>query len=259
MKKENQSTILGYPFSRLDCIELFDFLMTPTHERIGNCASEPTVIHFLNAFCISLAEKNSELQNIYKHPNSINVVDGISLSIVSRIFENYQIPRIRGTDFVRRILSENRYSGLNLGLIGGSDETVTELKMTLEMQFEGLELAMVYAPPFIDVHLFAIDEIVEELKTKRIDLCLLAIGTPKQDQLASILAGRINTKFICIGAAIDFIAGVKSECPRWLTKIGLEWFFRLISEPKRLWKRYTLELLQFFLEVFSFYFSKKFK
>jgi N-acetylglucosaminyldiphosphoundecaprenol N-acetyl-beta-D-mannosaminyltransferase len=66
------------------------------------------------------------------------------------------------------------------------------------------------------------------------------MGTPKQDLLVKRMASMSDLTFIAIGAAFDFIAGTKSQAPRWVMKIGMEWFYRLVTEPRRLWKRYLV-------------------
>jgi N-acetylglucosaminyldiphosphoundecaprenol N-acetyl-beta-D-mannosaminyltransferase len=251
--------ILGYPISLLDITQISEILNDSARDRLLGLEKKSNILHFLNAFCLTEATRDTGLEDCYKSINSINLVDGFSLSIVGRIFGNEHIRRIRGSDFTRKVLSGQRESKLRLGLIGGSKYTIGELQKNLELRFEGLEFEMVYSPPFADVRSFPILEIANELEMKKIDLCLIAIGTPKQDQLAKLLGNLCSSDFACIGAAIDFVSGMKKECPRWLSKIGLEWLFRLISEPKRLWKRYTIGIVQFLELVVSFHISKNLK
>jgi N-acetylglucosaminyldiphosphoundecaprenol N-acetyl-beta-D-mannosaminyltransferase len=251
--------ILGYPVSVLDINQIGKILNDSAHERFLGLEKESNILHFLNAFCLTEAAHDVELEDCYKSINSINLVDGFSLSIVGRIFGHEPIRRIRGSDFTRKVLNEHRESKLRLGLIGGSKYTIGKLQKNLELRFVGLEFDMIYSPPFADVQSFPILDIANELRIKKIDLCLIAIGTPKQDQLAKLLGSLCSTDFACIGAAIDFVSGMKKECPRWLSIIGFEWLFRLISEPKRLWKRYTIGIVKFLKLVVSFYISKKLK
>lgn len=255
MKRSTE--ILGYPISLLDIDYISKYLKDSAQDRWMGIEKNSKTLHFLNAYCLTEAMDDAYLQDCYKSVNSINLVDGFSLSIVARIFGHETVGRIRGSDFTRRVLQEQQESELRLGLIGGSEQTIVELQRNLEARFAGLEFRMIYTPPFADVHTFPILEIANELKSKKIDLCLIAIGTPKQDQLAFMLGNLCSTDFACIGAAIDFVSGMKRECPRWISRIGLEWLFRLISEPKRLWKRYTVGILKFLKLVSTFYILKQ--
>jgi N-acetylglucosaminyldiphosphoundecaprenol N-acetyl-beta-D-mannosaminyltransferase len=68
----------------------------------------------------------------------------------------------------------------------------------------------------------------------------VGMGTPKQDMLVHRMAAMSDATFVAIGAAFDFIAGVKTQAPRWVMRIGMEWCYRLVTEPRRLWKRYLV-------------------
>jgi N-acetylglucosaminyldiphosphoundecaprenol N-acetyl-beta-D-mannosaminyltransferase len=211
----------------------------------------------LNAFCLTEAADDEMLQKCYKGKNTINLIDGFPILMLAKLSGWRQVCRIRGSDFTRRIFKEQMEGKIRLGLIGGNVLTINDLIRNITNRFPGLEFEMVYSPPYSEVSSYPVLEIASSLKSKKIDLCLIAIGTPKQDQLAQILGKLCSTDFACVGAAIDFISGVKQECPNWLSKIGLEWLFRFASEPKRLWKRYTFGLIQFLKLVLNFHFFKK--
>jgi N-acetylglucosaminyldiphosphoundecaprenol N-acetyl-beta-D-mannosaminyltransferase len=252
----SSAKILDFPFSSLDSFEIVNLLQDNSLSRRGNLTFNPHVIHFLNAFCITQAKSSRKLEELYNHEVSINVIDGASLLIVQKLMEKENYSRIRGTDFVRFLFNESKKREFRIGLIGGSETTISQICENLALQFPRLRLDYIYTPPFSDVSLYPIQEIAFELVRRKIDICLVGIGTPKQDELAHLLADLTFCDFACIGAALNYVSGLNKESPKWISTFGFEWLFRLLSEPRRLWRRYVLGVPRFISLVIFFYTKK---
>lgn len=252
----SSAKILDFPFSSLDSIEIVNLLQDNSLSRRGKLPFKPQIIHFLNAFCITQAKSNRKLEELYNHDVSINVIDGASLLIVQKLMEKENYKRIRGTDFVRLLFNESEKRKLRIGLIGGSENTISQICENLALQFPILRLDYIYTPPFSDVSLYPIQEIACELLKREVDVCLIGIGTPKQDELAHLLADLTFCDFACIGAALNYVSGLNMESPKWISSFGFEWLFRLLSEPRRLWRRYVLGVPRFISLVIFFYAKK---
>jgi N-acetylglucosaminyldiphosphoundecaprenol N-acetyl-beta-D-mannosaminyltransferase len=122
------------------------------------------------------------------------------------------------------------------------------LKSVTESRFPGVQLVGAYSPPYRPLAKAERLALEGNIRDSRPDIVWIGLGTPKQDVEAMTLAASAPAVFIAVGAAFDFLAGTKKEAPDWLKGSGLEWCYRLLSEPRRLWRRYTLGNLRF-LEV----------
>ena len=112
-----------------------------------------------------------------------------------------------------------------------------------------------FSPPFGEDFLVS-TEMIERIKNANPDLIWICLGSPKQDYAAYLLHNELQISLVCVGAAIDFITGSIPEAPRILHYSGFEWLFRLIVEPKRLWKRYLFGNFNFLKKALRSYFQR---
>lgn len=117
---------------------------------------------------------------------------------------------------------------------------LVKLQQNLEARFPGVEIVGTYSPPFRSLSEAELDAQDELILRSGADIVWVGLGTPKQDHEVRRLADSLHVTACAVGAAFDFTAGTKREAPKWMTRVGLEWTFRLISEPRRLWKRYLI-------------------
>ncbi len=147
---------------------------------------------------------------------------------------------LRGSDLMRRLCELAAEEGVSIYLYGSSPETLAALVASLGRQFPDLEIAGAESPPFRPLSPEEDAAMVERVNASGAGLMFLGLGCPKQDRFAAAHADRIGAVQLCVGAAFDFLAGTKSAAPGWMQRNGLEWFFRLCQEPRRLWKRYLV-------------------
>jgi len=150
-------------------------------------------------------------------------------------FYKIKIPdRIYGPDLFLKLCQEVEKENIKISLIGNNLE---KLKQKLKNLFPNLKIS-----PLIELENKVVDEELTKKINKRIKdlkktIIFIGIGSPKQHQLALKL--KVNSPIVCIGAAFDFISGVKKQAPKWMGDWGLEWLFRLVNEPK-IWRRYLI-------------------
>ncbi|MBA3583884.1 MAG: WecB/TagA/CpsF family glycosyltransferase, partial [Gemmatimonadetes bacterium] len=124
-------------------------------------------------------------------------------------------------------------------LYGGGEGVPELLAERLASRFRGLQVVGTYSPPFRNLTLEEDEEIVERINSARPDIVWVGLSTPKQERWMHEHVGRLNAPvMVGVGAAFDFHAGLKKQAPRWMQRSGLEWSFRLMTEPHRLWRRY---------------------
>ncbi|MGH9904157.1 MAG: WecB/TagA/CpsF family glycosyltransferase, partial [Pyrinomonadaceae bacterium] len=125
-----------------------------------------------------------------------------------------------------------------------------QLAANLQRRFSGLKIVGMYSPPFRPMTASEDDRIVSVIKHARPDIVWVGLSTPKQEEWMARHVERLNTVLIGVGAAFDFLAGTVKQAPRWMQRSGFEWLFRLLMEPKRLWRRYCTVVPLFLLHTF---------
>lgn len=176
--------------------------------------------------------------------NSADLVlpDGLPIAKAQKFLGAVGSKQVRGQDLMNAVCLMAVNKGMRIGLYGGSDMSVLErVDQVLKTQFPGLDVAYKFSPPFRALSDAEDSSIVSEITDAGVDVLFVGIGCPKQEKWMAVHKADLSCVMLGVGAAFDFISGSKSHAPRWLQRIGLEWFFRLCSEPTRLWKRYLIQ------------------
>ena len=126
-----------------------------------------------------------------------------------------------------------------IGLYGGTPESLERFVRVLKGHFPSLQVACQISPPFRALSLEEDEEVVNQLVASGARILLVSLGCPKQERWMAAHKGRIPAVMLGVGAAIDFHTGRVRQAPRWAQTVGLEWAFRLMLEPQRLWRRYA--------------------
>ena len=148
--------------------------------------------------------------------------------------------RVYGPDLTPVICEHAARAGVGVGFYGGTPELLDELVSNLTTRYPGLRVTYRWAPPFRPLTEREEAEVVTAVNNSDTGVLLVGLGAPKQEQLMARLRGEITATMVGVGAAFDFLAGKKPQSPEWMQRAGLEWLFRLTTEPKRLWRRYLL-------------------
>jgi N-acetylglucosaminyldiphosphoundecaprenol N-acetyl-beta-D-mannosaminyltransferase len=165
--------------------------------------------------------------------------DGVPMVWALRLFGASQASRVRvSPDFLIELLGRAECGGITLGLYGGTDETLAALRSLLEREFPGLTVAFSYGPPFRPLTPEEDAAVVDEIDASGAQLLLIGIGCPKQEKWMASHRQQLSCVMFGVGAAFDLFGGKTREAPRWMQPLGLEWVFRLLLEPRRLWRRH---------------------
>jgi N-acetylglucosaminyldiphosphoundecaprenol N-acetyl-beta-D-mannosaminyltransferase len=190
------------------------------------------------------AQHDPEFKKILNATDLV-VPDGMPLVWLARR-RGYRLPqRVYGPDLMMTFCqrAERKYRHFFYGGEPGVAERLAEL---LQRRFPGVEIAGVFSPPFRPLSAAEDDEIVTLISGSSPDVLWVGLGTPKQERWMFELGHRIKVPvMVSVGAAFDMLSGRQKQAPRWLRDRGLEWLFRLMREPRRLWRRYLLGGPQF--------------
>jgi len=166
--------------------------------------------------------------------------DGFPIVVLGRL-ARARLQRTTGADLFEPVCEEASRRGLSIFLLGAQQHTLDATRRRLRERFPDLEIAGSFAPGRgFDPYSAEADEAIERLDASGARLCFLALGSPKQEVFASRCVDRVHgTGLLCIGAALDFIAGTQARAPQFARRSGLEWLWRLTREPRRLGPRYA--------------------
>lgn len=206
------------------------------------------VVHFIPADPTVVARDSTDYRRILNR-GDLNLPDGLPVAWVLRRL-GCETDRIAGTDGFRLLCDWGCRRGVRHFLYGGSPSVLRDLQLRLERDFLGIAIAGAISPPFRPLSDDELERDAAEIRDSGADLVWIGLGTPKQDLVAERLrALHAAPVILCVGAAFDFVAGEKRRAPRWMQQTGLEWLFRLGSEPRRLWRRYLIGNPRFVLGV----------
>ena len=232
----------GYDRFPVGCVSLSAQTMSQACERVEiwiergekkyvNICTADTVVHCHDQPVLAKIIMNSGMAT----------TDGMPLVWLARRFGFSFAERVYGPDLMLALCSLSESKGYRHFFYGATDDVLDRLKMNLLNQFPKLVIAGMYSPPFRLLEKQEKDEVVEKINVSGADIIWCGLGTPKQDYWVSefrpLLEGSV---ILAVGAGFNFHAGSVRQAPRWMMKSGLEWLFRLIVEPRRLWRRYLI-------------------
>jgi N-acetylglucosaminyldiphosphoundecaprenol N-acetyl-beta-D-mannosaminyltransferase len=172
--------------------------------------------------------------------------DGMPVVWLGRLLGHRNVRRVYGPDLMRKVCEISALKGFRNYFYGSTQDTLNRLKARLSEAYPGLVVSGLHAPPFRKASEEEDRSMMEEINNSNPDIVWVGLGSPKQDLWMHEHRERLNAPvMIGVGAAFDFLAGTKPQAPAWMRKSGLEWLFRLIHEPKRLWRRYLVDNLLF--------------
>lgn len=165
--------------------------------------------------------------------------DGMPLSWVGWYYGHKTMDRVYGPDLMLEVFDQGRAAGLRHFLYGGREGVAELLRAKLEERFPGVRVVGTYTPPFRPLNEQEETALTRQVAASGADILWVGLSTPKQERFMAAHDGTLATKLmISVGAAFDFHAGLIPQAPRWMQRIGLEWLYRTLCEPRRLGKRY---------------------
>jgi N-acetylglucosaminyldiphosphoundecaprenol N-acetyl-beta-D-mannosaminyltransferase len=187
---------------------------------------------------IMACRDDSRLRDIFNR-SLLTVPDGMGTVWMIRL-GGHQTERVYGPDLMLKICERGQLLGWRHFFFGGEPKVAQQLVANLLIKFPALQVAGTFSPPFRNMTMAEIEKMTREINASNADFLWVGLGSPKQEHWMAEMRASLNSKILVgVGAAFDFISGNKAQAPKWMQNVGLEWLFRLISEPRRLWRRYS--------------------
>lgn len=239
--------IEGIPFIKLRMKEVVNLIVHRHSQGFGGWVVTPNmdILHRLVTDISFRALVNSE--------TTIYTADGAPIIWLSRMLGAPLPERVTGSDIFVELVAQAAANRKSIFLLGGNPGVAEIAARKLQEIHPELRVAGCYAPPFgFEGNLGEMEKIREFLVTTRPDVVFVGLGSPKQEKLIALVRDLLPTSWwLGIGVSFSFVAGDVKRAPVWMRRVGLEWFYRVLQEPKRLFKRYFLINIPFAIILFA--------
>ena len=171
----------------------------------------------------------------------LNTTDGMPLVWLGRHYVKPEVQRVYGPDLMFEVFAATQTVNFKHFFYGGAPGVAEELKAKLEARFPGVQIAGTYTPPFRPLHDDEKRDLAEKVRAAQPDLMWVGLSTPKQERFMAEYLPQLDVTLMAgVGAAFDFHSGRVRQAPRWIQRSGMEWFYRMCCEPRRLARRYLV-------------------
>lgn len=201
--------------------------------------AEHRQVCFANVHMLVTAQRNDGLSAALADTDLV-CPDGMPVAWVIRNRVRPEQQRVNGPDFMWRLCGEAATAGIGIYLYGSTKSTLNALRVRLREAFPSLRVCGTYAPPFRSLSRDEETEVVRDIRESGAGIVFIGLGCPKQEIWAHTMKSQLPAVLLAVGAAFDYHAGTLRRAPPWMRKSGLEWLFRILTEPRRLWRRYLV-------------------
>ena len=205
-------------------------------EEEGRCK----LVTFANVHMVVEARLQPEFGNILRQMD-LNCPDGRPLSWIGGVLHGEKVSQVAGPDFMPLFCQETAGQGHRHFLYGGGDGIAEKAARELMRRYPGIQIAGHYSPPFRQLTREEDEQVCARINQSGADIVWVGLGCPKQEQWILDHREMLNVKVVlAVGQAFDLLAGVRTRAPKVFRRLGMEWAYRLLQEPGRLWKRYLI-------------------
>lgn len=240
MKKPFTNRILGVNIAITNMQETVNLMIEHLEEIRGQ------FICLSNVHTTVMSEKDAEYRKI-QNSAFLALPDGSPLALVQRLRGYRSAEQVAGPDLMPAIWKATEHTEYSHYFYGSTPETIAALEKNLRSKYPDLKIAGMESPPFRPLTEEEDRQAVERINASGADFVWVGLGAPKQEKWMYEHQGRIHAVMLGVGAGFDFHAGTVKRAPDWMRRHYLEWMYRLVQDPKRLWKRYVQTNGQFVL------------
>ena len=212
-----------------------DWLLKFTEKYIKNLSGDYICVSNVHTTVTSYEDKSYRL---VQNGGMLAIPDGGPLSSIGRRRGAKKMDRTTGPSYMDEVLRRSVALGWKHYFYGSTQDTLDKLRTEINKKYPGLQIVGMYSPPFRAMKEEEDQEIVEDINAVAPDFLWVGLGAPKQEKWMAKHQGKVKGLMVGVGAAFDYFAGNIKRAPGWMQKANLEWLYRLIQDPKRLFKRY---------------------
>lgn len=239
----NRVDVIGVPITSTNMVETISFL----EEELCNIRGEYICVS--NAHTCVMAHEDPEYWACQSE-SIMSVPDGKPLSIVGSKKVS-SMGRVTGPDLMREVFDASQKNGWTHYFYGDRKGTLESLRSELKAAYPEIEIVGMEPSVFRPLSTEEKGDLVRRINSSGADFCWVALGAPRQEVLMHELKGSTNSLMVGVGGAFNVLAGKVPEAPRWMQNLSLEWLYRLMQEPRRLFKRYAVTNTKFLFYQFT--------
>ncbi|MCM3127712.1 WecB/TagA/CpsF family glycosyltransferase [Paenibacillus provencensis] len=199
---------------------------------------EPNYVCICNTHSVVTASKDEKFKDVI-NTAGLSTPDGMPLVWALKMYGYNNQDRVDGPTLMVKLCERSADNKLNIFFYGSTEETLETLVDKMKNQYKGINICGKYSPPFRELTTEEDEQVISMINGSNADIVFVSLGCPKQEYWMFDHRDKVKGVMIGVGAAFDFYIGKVKRPPAIFQKMGMEWFFRLIHEPKRLWKRYA--------------------
>lgn len=235
-------TLLGLSITNVTMDEALS-LISSTHEGVH-------AMHFVNAHCINVAAKDEKYRHILQKADAL-FADGSGIRLAGKWLGCPIVDNVNGTDLFPLLCDRFAEQNKKMFLLGSAPEVAHKAGLWAEMRTGKPIIAGTahgYFKPGSEE-----DALIAQINASGADVLLVALGVPRQEQWIEQMQDRLNVPLCMgVGALFDFYSGTVKRAPKWMRAIGMEWVWRLLLEPRRMWRRYVVGNIVFVIRLLRF-------
>ena len=225
------SFVLGMKVSWTSYQHASDLVLTWARQKASKYVCVATVNNVMESY-------DSQAFQMVMNQADLVTPDGMPVVWAMRALGRKDATRVYGPDLTPVVLEKAAAQNVPVGFYGGAPDVLKRLVERAQAEYPGLQVAYSFSPPFRLLSAAEDQNIIDAINASGARILFIGLNTPKQDLWMSAHRDKVCAVMLGVGAAFDFLAGSKRQAPRWMMPLGLEWLFRLVTEPRRLWKRY---------------------
>ena len=219
-------------------------------------AGESRMVCTANVHMVMTAYDEAAFRSVLQAADLVTP-DGMPLVWTLRRMGYAQQERVYGPTLMGKLLSLVEETGIPVGFLGSTPAVIENIQVQVRQAHPQIKLAYAYSPPFRALDPVEDAAIVDAINQSGVRILFVGLGCPKQELWMHAHRGQVNAVMLGVGAAFDYLAGIKPQAPLWMQRIGLEWFYRLVTEPRRLWVRYVYHNPRFVVKVLGELITRK--
>lgn len=214
-------------------------------EGLGDLPDNKLLINTINAHSYNIAQVDETFAQALR-ASDVLLPDGISIVLAMRLLYGERIKKIAGADLFFYEMKRLNRAGGKCFFLGSSNETLAVIADKIKKQYPNVKMEY-YSPPYVpEFSKKDNNKMIAAVNQFNPDVLFIGMTAPKQEKWAFSHFNELQAGHICsIGAVFDFFAGSVRRAPKWMIMLGLEWLFRLLKEPRRLWRRYIFGNIKF--------------
>ncbi|WP_297814637.1 WecB/TagA/CpsF family glycosyltransferase [uncultured Polaribacter sp.] len=218
-------------------------------DSLNELKSDRILINTINAHSFNITNSDEIFKEALAK-SDVLIPDGVSIVWAMRFLTGKKIKKIAGADLFFFEMKRIQEKGGKVFFLGSTDDTLAKIVKRVHYEFSKVEI-QTYSPPYkSEFSEEDTQKMIQKVNAFNPDVLFVGMTAPKQEKWAYTNFSQLEIGHVCsIGAVFDFYAGTVKRAPQWIIKMGLEWFYRLLKEPKRMWKRYLVGNTIFILAI----------